>query len=398
MEVKSRIACLVLITFIFILASNGPVIANDTNTDTITAKAYVLMDADSGKILKAKNEHMQLPPASMTKLMTLVLALEAIKNGKVNKNDQVVSSQHAYEMDGTQLYLEPGEVMSFDNMLMGMALSSANDASVAVAEHLAGSEDKFITQMNQKASDLGMKDTHFKNANGLPAKNHYSSAYDMAVLARYALAHSSITDYTSVKQYQLYHRKLKNSNKLLWWYQGADGLKTGYTTEAQHCLAATAKRDGLRLITVVMFCTQKDGHFKDTIELLDYGFNHYSCKSLLAKGYVCGTTKVIGGVTDNIKVVTGTEVTSIYVKGQEKKLRSQIKLNSEIKAPVKQGQKLGEIAIYNDHDLIKKVDAVAARAVLRSSSIGQIGHSHLGYGLIILLLLAATYYYRKRLN
>jgi D-alanyl-D-alanine carboxypeptidase (penicillin-binding protein 5/6) len=392
MVFKFRVAFLVLITFTFILVSNSLVIA-DNNIDMITAKAYVLMDADSGKTLQAKNEHMKLSPASLTKLMTLLLALEAIKSGKVNKNDQVVSSQHAYEMDGTQLHLKPGEVMNLENMLMGMALNSANDASVAVAEHLAGSEEKFVVQMNQRARSLGMKDTNFKNASGLPAKGHYSSAYDMAVLARYAITHSDITNYTSIKQYQLYNRKLKNSNKLLWQYPGADGLKTGYTTEAQHCLTATAKRDNLRLITAVMFCPQPDGHFKDSIELLNYGFNRYSCKSLLAKGYVCGTAKVLGGVTDKIEAITNTKVTSIYVKGQGNKLRSEVKLKARIKAPVKKGQKLGEILVYNDQELIKRVDAVAARDIVRSSSIDPGG-----YVLIILLLLAAAYYFYIRLN
>ena len=222
------------------------------------------MDADSGKVLKASNEHLQLPPASMTKLMTLVLTMEALENGKVNKNDQVITSEHAWEMDGTTLYLAPGEVMSLDDMLMGIALGSANDASVAVAEYLTGSENNFVAQMNQKAMDLGMKDTYFQNVSGLPAKGHYSSAYDMAVLARYALAHTRITDYTSLKQCNLRQGKsiLYNTNKLLWRYQGADGLKTGYTTEAKHCLIATAKRDNLRLIAVVMACPQMGGHLK----------------------------------------------------------------------------------------------------------------------------------------
>lgn len=396
MVVKFRMACLVLITFIFILLSNNLVIADNEDTDAITAKAYVLMDADSGKILKAKNEHIRLAPASTTKLMTLLLALGAIRNGKVNKNDQVISSQHAHEMDGTQLYLKPGEAMRFDDMLMGIALSSANDASVAVAEHIAGSEKEFVKQMNQKADNLGMKDTYFKNASGLPAKGHYSSAYDMTLLARYALAHSDILRYTSVKQYELQHKQLKSSNKLLWWYQGADGLKTGYTTEAQHCLIATAKREGLRLITVVMFCPQNNGHFKDSMELLDYGFNHYSSKSLMAKGYVCGTTKVVGGVADKVEAIAGTEVTSIYAKGQEKKIRSQIKLNSSIKAPVKRGQKLGEIEIYNDQELLKKVDAVAARNVIRSSTSEQIIGYPVVYVVIISLIVAAIYYYRRK--
>jgi D-alanyl-D-alanine carboxypeptidase (penicillin-binding protein 5/6) len=250
--------------------------------------------------------------------------------------------------------------------------------------------------MNNKAMELGMKDTQFKNVSGLPSTNHYSSAYDMAVLARYALNHSNIIEYTSVKQYQLFHRNLKNSNKLLWQYQGADGLKTGYTSEAQHCLTATANRNGLRLITVVMGCSQKDGHFKDSVKLLDYGFNHYSSKSLMKKGYVCGTIKVIGGTINNIKAITSSEVKSIYAKGRENKFRTQIKLYSNIKEPVKKGQKLGEILIFNERELIKKADAVAAQDVLRSGLSLQITGFSLVYGSIALLLLAGTYYFYRR--
>jgi D-alanyl-D-alanine carboxypeptidase (penicillin-binding protein 5/6) len=398
MVVRFRIACLVLTAFTFILVSNTLAIADITDNDVITAKAYVLMDADSGKVLKASNEHLQLPPASMTKLMTLVLTMEALENGKVNKNDQVITSEHAWEMDGTTLYLAPGEVMSLDDMLMGIALGSANDASVAVAEYLTGSENNFVAQMNQKAMDLGMKDTYFQNVSGLPAKGHYSSAYDMAVLAKYALAHTRITDYTSLKQCNLRQGKsiLYNTNKLLWRYQGADGLKTGYTTEAKHCLIATAKRDNLRLIAVVMACPQMGGHLKDAMALLDYGFDHYTCKSLLAKGSICGTVKVEGGVIDNIEAITADEVASIYLKGQEKKLKSQINLNSSIKVPVKRGQKLGEVLIFNDKELLKKVDAVAVRDVPMASTAGPITQILRGYVFIILLLMAAAFYFMRK--
>ena len=220
----------------------------------------------------------------------------------------------------------------------------------------------------------------------------------MAMLARYALTHTRITDYTSLKQCNLRQGKsiLYNSNKLLWRYEGADGLKTGYTTEAKHCLIATAKRNNLRLIAVVMASPQMGGHLKDATALLDYGFDNYTCKSLLAKGYVCGTVKVEGGVIDNIEAITADEVASIYLKGQEKKLKSQIKLNSSIKVPVKRGQKLGEVLIFNDKELLKKVDAVADRDVPMASTARPITRIPRGYVFIILLLMAPAFHLMRK--
>jgi D-alanyl-D-alanine carboxypeptidase (penicillin-binding protein 5/6) len=220
----------------------------------VSAESYVLMDADSGKILLAKNEDKRLPPASMTKIMTLILALEDLQEGKVGLKDKVIASENAWKMGGSQVYLEPGEEMTFEDMLIAIAVGSANDACVAVAEHLEGTHQNFVQRMNEKAKSMGLKNTNFINAYGLTAEGHYSSALDMAIMARYALEVPKMLEYTSIKEYNLRQGEFKlfNTNKLLWWFEGTDGFKTGWTDEAKYCLTSTVKRDDLRLIAVSM--------------------------------------------------------------------------------------------------------------------------------------------------
>ncbi|HEX3011267.1 MAG TPA: D-alanyl-D-alanine carboxypeptidase family protein, partial [Syntrophomonadaceae bacterium] len=218
---------------------SGP-LAVKADTLDVKAESYILMDADSGKVICAKNEHKKLPPASMTKLMTLILAVEALEEGKASLKDKVVTSENAWKMGGSQIYLEPGETMTYEDMLISIAVGSANDACVAVAEHLEGTHQEFVKKMNEKAKFLGLKDTHFINSYGLPANDHYTSAYDMAVMARYALKYPKLLELTSIKEYNLRQGEFKlfNTNKLLWWYQGADGFKTGWTNEAKYCLTS----------------------------------------------------------------------------------------------------------------------------------------------------------------
>jgi len=391
----SRIKSIVVMVFIMIMLIAATARADLSN---ITAESYILMDAASGQIIQAQNEHKRLPPASMTKLMTLTLAVEALDKGKVRPNDRVISSVKASQIEGTQIHLKKSEEMSYEHMLIAMALSSANDASIAVAEHLEGSEKNFVAKMNQKARDLGLKDSQFKNATGLPAEGHYSSAYDMAVIARYALTHTRITEYTSLKQYNLRQgsSKLSNSNKLLWWYQGANGLKTGWTSSAKHCLTASAKRGNLQLIAVVMACPRAHGHLQDAIEMLDYGFERYTSKVLLPQGTVCGTVKVKNGEQDRVQVTAAEAVGSVVLKGQEEKLRSEAKLNSIVSAPVKKGQKLGEILVYNNQALLKKVNLLASQDVSAAKLSNIPPHSSsIAYVLLTLFLIIALYLYLK---
>lgn len=360
-----------VLVFMLTLAGACPVQASQVD---VKAESYVLMDADSGKVLLAENEHKRLPPASMTKLMTLILAVEALEDGKVSLKDKVVTSEEAWKMGGSQVYLEPGEEMTFEDMLIAIAVGSANDASVAVAEHLEGTHKNFVEVMNQKAKMMGLKNTHFVNAYGLPAENHYSSAYDMSVMARYALKHPKLLEYTSIKEYNLRQGefKLYNTNKLLWWYQGADGFKTGWTNEAKYCLTATARRDGLRLVGAVLASPEPRGNFRDMMQLFNYGFARYSYKSFFSRGSVCGLVEVGKGMTNRVEVVAEEDVGTIVIKGDEKKVTSQKQLPAYVDAPVTKGQKLGEMRVYQDGNLVKEVNLVAAADVPRSGLIKQI--------------------------
>lgn len=371
MGIKRGVALLVVMVFAFCLCGNGIVRAD---LEDIKAEAYILMDADSGKILQSKDEHKQLAPASMTKLMTLILAVEALDMGKTGLKDKVVTSENAWKMGGSQIYLEPGEEMTYEDMLIAIAVGSANDACVAVAEHLEGSHKVFVDKMNKKAKALGLKDTHFINSYGLPAQGHYTSAYDMAVMGRYALAHPRILEYTAIKEYDLRQGdfKLYNTNKLLWWYQGADGFKTGWTNEAKYCLASTVKRDGLRLITVVMASPETRGHFKDSMELYNYGFAKYAYQSFFSQASVCGAVKVGKGEQDMVEAVTARDAGLIHLKDDKAKIKCQKILLPYVDAPVKKGQKIGEIAILKDGKMQKKVDLVAAQNVERAGILKEI--------------------------
>lgn len=258
-----------------------------------SARSAIVMDADSGTVIYEKNSHDKLPPASITKIMTMLLTMEALKDGKIKLADKVRTSVYAASMGGSQIFLEPGEEMTVNDMLKGIAMASGNDASVAIAEKLGGTEAEFVAMMNAKAAQLGLKDTHFANCNGLPAADHYSSAHDIAVMSRELLKYGDITKYTG--QYQDYLRKdsakpfwLVNTNKLVRFYDGADGLKTGYTTEAKYCLSATAVRDGMRVVAVVMGEPNTKTRNAEVSGLLDYSFAQYANYPILKKGESMG--------------------------------------------------------------------------------------------------------------
>lgn len=362
MRIKPRALALILIFLMFAWVGTGTA---QSKLENVKADAYVLMDADSGNILLGYNEDKRLAPASMTKLMTLILAVEALESGRAQLTDPVVTSENAWKMGGSQIYLEPGETMSYEEMLISIAVGSANDACVAVAEYLEGSHQNFVDKMNQKATQLGLQNTHFVNAYGLPAEGHYTSAHDMAIIARYALSHPRLIEYTSIKQYNLREGKfiLYNTNKLLWWYAGTDGFKTGWTSEAKYCLTSTVKRDGLRLIAVVMASPDVRGHFRDSMELYNYGFAKYAYKSFFARDRVCGVVKVGKGTEDAVEAVVAEDAGSIFLKGETDNLTHTKQLSDYIDAPIQKGQKLGEIQVFKDGNLQKTVNIVSAKEV-----------------------------------
>ncbi|MGB9803502.1 D-alanyl-D-alanine carboxypeptidase family protein [Desulfofundulus sp.] len=339
-----------------------------------TAESAVLMEAHTGKVLWAKNPDKELPMASVTKLMTLLLAVEAVEQGKVNLKDRVVASENAWEMGGSQIYLEPGEEFSFEEMLIAVAVGSANDASVAVAEHVLGSEEAFVEAMNQRVKQLGLKHTHFVNCTGLPASGHYTSAYDMAVILRECLKYPLFRRISSIYEYDLRGGKFKlwNTNKLLKWYEGVDAGKTGWTNEAKYCLASSAERDGLRLIAVVLGTPEPRSHFRESIKLYKYGFARYKAVNIYPAGAKVKALPVSKGAVDKLDVVTADRVTVVVPKGEDRGFTTHLELPSRVTAPVVKGQQLGYCVVKKDGQEVLRVPLVARYDVKKASLLQQI--------------------------
>lgn len=338
------------------------------------ATSAILMDAASGQILYEKESHKELPPASVTKLMTLLVAADAVASGKVKLTDKVTASDNASKLGGSQIYLEPGETFTLEQMLIAIAVGSANDGCVAVAEHIDGTHEAFVEEMNRKAQDLGLKNTHFVNAYGLPAEGHYTSAFDLALIAKEALNYPLVRKLTSMKEYDLRDGKFKlwNTNKLLWWYPGADGFKTGWTNEAKYCLASTVERNGLRLICVVMGVPQVRGHFAESMKIYNYGFAKYEFKQFAPAEQRQGVVKVRKGSENEVNAITEKTLGATVEKGKDKNLWVETKLNPEISAPIQKGQRLGEILLYRNDQLQASVNLVADHPVARAGVVEQV--------------------------
>jgi D-alanyl-D-alanine carboxypeptidase (penicillin-binding protein 5/6) len=366
---RKQLAVLTLFLFTFTLF---PTISYSVEL-TLETPSAILIDATSGKVLYEKNSHARRAPASVTKLMTLLIAIEAIKEGRGSYDDIVVASENAWRLGGSQIYLEPGEEMTLKELLIAIAVGSANDACVAVAEHLYGTHESFVEVMNNKAKELGLKDTNFVNSYGLPADGHYTSAYDMAQIGREALKHEEILQLTSIKHYRLRENtgkpfQLDNTNKLLWWYPGADGFKTGWIgEESGFCLASTAERNGLRLISVVLGAPQRKGNFRDSMILFNHGFASYIFKEFMKEGQEIAEVKVGKGAQDYVKAVTNARVGLILPKGREEGISTRIEMDPVITAPIKKGQVIGKISILKENEPIKKFDIVAKEGVERGS-------------------------------
>lgn len=335
----------------------------------IKAESAILIDANSGRVLYAREADKRLPPASMTKLMTLVLGVDALDSGRVQPGEKVIASENAWKLGGSQIYLEPGEEMTFRDLLISVAVGSANDACVAVAEHLEGSHEAFVQKMNKTAREIGMKHTHFANAYGLPDPNHYTTAEDMSKLALYALRHPRVLEFTSIKEYSLRDGEFKlfNTNKLLWWYKGTDGFKTGWTNEAKFCLVSTVKRNHLRLAAVVLGSPEARGNFRDSMAMYNYGFARYAFRSFGNCGDVCGLVRVGKGTGEAVEAVASRDIGSICIKGKENQITCQTELKSYMNAPLKKGQVLGWAKVYQDDSLVQKVALIASRDVQKRS-------------------------------
>ncbi len=325
------------------------------------AKSAILIEASTGKIIYEKNSHEKLPMASMTKMMTLLIIMENIDNGNIKWDEIITASEHASSMGGSQIFLQPGEEMTVEDLVKGICIGSGNDASVAMAERIGGTEEEFVNMMNKKAKELNLKDTNFINSCGLDTDNHYSSAYDMSLIAKELVKHKKILEYTGT--YEDYLRKntpnsfwLVNTNKLVRYYNGVDGLKTGYTKEAGYCITTTAKKNNMRLISVVMGEPSSKIRNSETTALLDYGFNTYKMDKIISKDEVISKVKISLGTKKEAQIVTKEDINILNSKtGTKRNIDYKIKLN-KIKLPLKKGDVVGKINIIENNKTIMTSD------------------------------------------
>ncbi|MBQ8578405.1 MAG: D-alanyl-D-alanine carboxypeptidase [Clostridia bacterium] len=361
-----------------------PVSAADTGGvpafgDNIDAKSAVLMEASTGEILYEKNPDEALPPASVTKVMTMLLVLEAIDGGKIKLDDTVTVSDYASTMGGSQVYLKAGETMTVSDLLKSVIVASANDAAVALAEFVAGSEEAFVAMMNSRASELGMMNTTFKNTNGLDDEDtgHLTSARDIALMSREVLKHDLVFDYTTIWMDTIRGGAfgLTNTNRLVRFYRGCNGLKTGSTSKAGFCISATAERDGMQLICVIMGSTTKDARNSLAASLLDWGFANYARVSV--PGGDTDPIPVCGGVKDCV-AAEYPDFSVLLTRGAEKNIETVPELPSSVSAPVKQGDILGHIVYKSGDTVLGTVDVTAKEDV-----------AHIGFFVLFLRMLDA---------
>lgn len=342
------------------------VVFAEGNTDLgLNAKSAILMEESTGNILYESNPDERLPIASVTKVMTMLLIMEAVDSGKISLDDMVTVSENAMSYGGSTMFLETGEQLTVNDMLKGIAVASANDGCVAMAEHLAGSESAFVDMMNEKAKELGMENTHFMNTNGLDEEDHYSSARDVAIMSRELMKHETIFNYTSIWMDTLRGGKfqLANTNKLIRFYDGANGLKTGSTSKALCCLSAAAKRNDMQLIAVVLGAPTSAERFASAKSLLDYGFANYAVNTQITAGDEVQKIAVEKGVDKEVGVVAGDSCSTLVKKGQEDNITKEIKIDETITAPIEAGQKIGTMTISRDGEVIADIDLNALSAV-----------------------------------
>lgn len=340
------------------------------------AKAAILIEASTGKVLFEKNADEKLVPASMTKMMSTLLIMESIESGVLKWDQKITVSENASSMGGSQILLETGEKMTVQDLFKGVSIASGNDAVVALAEAIAGSEAGFVDMMNKRAKELGLKNTNFKTPHGLDAANHYSSARDMSTIAKELVKHEKVLEFTSV--YEDYLREntdrkiwLVNTNKLVRFYDGVDGLKTGYTKDAGYCLTATAKKDGMRIIAVVMGEPDSKTRNKEVSEMLDYSFAQYKVENLLNNKSSLGKYEIDKGSQKYVTIVPKGDATVLRKKGEKTGSATyEVKLN-DLKAPIKKGDTVGKLKIKENGKLVRTVDLTTKQDV-KKANIGEL--------------------------
>ena len=361
-----------ILILLLLLISIPLVKAEETEDLAPNAKSAIMIEASTGEILFQKNKDEKLAPASMTKMMSMLLIMEEIENGNLKWNEMISTSEKASSMGGSQIFLKVGEKMTVEDLLKGVAIASGNDAVVALAERVSGSEEQFVKRMNIRAKDLGLKNTNFINATGLTADNHYSTAYDMSLIAKELVKHEKILEFTST--YEDYLRKdtkspfwLVNTNRLVRFKEGVDGLKTGFTDEAGYCLTATMKKDNMRLITVVMKEENTSKRSADTTKMLDYGFNIYMVQTILDEKTTIEKKKVELGKTLTTEIVPKENITILNKKSDDQKNITYKTNINKIIAPVKKGDKVGTIDIIEDNNIISTIDATVKEDISKAN-------------------------------
>ena len=368
-----KLASLIMAILIAIMPMNLSFANEDNAPLSISSKSAILMDVGSGQILYEKNAHDKLPPASVTKVMTMLLICEALDSGKITLDDSVQISDNAASMGGSQIFLEAGEVQKVDTLLKGIAVASANDGCVAMAEYIGGSVESFVDMMNAKAKELNMKDTNFVNTNGLPVDNHYTSAHDIAIMSRELLKHDVISKYLTTWMDQVVVGKkqitvgLANTNKLIKHYQGATGVKTGFTQQAKYCLSASAKRGDTHLVAVTLGAETSPERFKDATSLLNFGFANYESVKLCSKNDNIATLTLDKADEQKINLVAKEDLSVLIKKGGNKDFTRKIKVNENPTIPIKKGTNLGYVEIYQGKTLVGKVDLVNTKDIQKAS-------------------------------
>ena len=363
----------VLLVFGMSVGAYGEDYSNITDLG-LSAQSVILVEASGGSVLYENNSDEKLPPASITKVMTLLLIYEAVRDGKINWDDNVTVSAHAASMGGSQVFLEEGETQTVADMTKCIAIASANDAAVAMAEYIGGSEDGFVQQMNERAKQIGMNNTTFKNACGLDTDGHLTTARDIAIMSRELIYNfPEITQYTTTWQDTITHKTRKgesefgltNTNKLVKWYNGATGLKTGSTGKAKYCLSATAEKNGMQLIAVIMAAPDNKARFSEAIKLLDYGYANYAVVKGAAKDDVVGEIPVAKGEHETVVLKMGADITALMKKGGSEPIIT-YEIPESISAPVEENQKVGEAVYTIDGKETARADIVSAEAVERA--------------------------------
>lgn len=345
-------------------------IIGSTNVFDLKAKSALLADSKTGKVILEKNSHEKRPIASITKIMSMLLVMEAIDSGKISYDDIVTASDYACSMGGSQAYLAPGEQFTVRDMMKAVAVHSSNDVTVALAEKVAGSEEAFVVLMNEKAKELGMNDTNFLDCTGLTDEGHYSTAYDIMLMTRELInKHPGIFEFTKIihDTFRNGQFDLDNTNKLIGKYNGANGLKTGYTSKAGYCLSATALRGDMQLIAIVLGEEDTNTRFAEATKLLDYGFANYEVARVCKKDDVVDTVEVKKGTVTKMNGVYAEDVNLLLARGEKNKLTAEPQFESNLTAPIKKGDKIGEVVFKVDDKEVGRTDIVAEKDISKAS-------------------------------